>query len=109
LCRHGLRTQNNEFTGSGGVSANNRHAGFVPGYRNCLTGETRISRFADGTPAPVHVLEGLPGEWVDKRDDQGRVLCTVAGVIAGFLRQGRFYTRDQAAGLLGANAVTETG
>jgi hypothetical protein len=95
-----LLRQNHEFAGTAGVSANNRQAGFVPGYRNCLTGETRISRFADGTPAPVHVLEGLPREWVDRRDDQGRVMRTAAGIVAGFLRHGRFYTRDQAAGLL---------
>jgi hypothetical protein len=104
-----LREQNSAFTGSAGVSGANRHAGFVPGYRNCLTGETRISCFADGTPAPVHVLEGLPREWVDQRDEQGRVIRTVAGIVAGFLRQGRFYTRAQAAGLLADTAMNEAG
>ena len=94
-----LDKQNSTYAGTSGVSANNRHAGFVPGYQNRNTGEIRPSCFADGRPAPIHVLDGLPESWVTDRDASGRVTQTVAGVIAGFLRGGRFYSREEAARL----------
>jgi hypothetical protein len=56
-----------------------------------------VSRFANGTPAPIHILDGAPEEWVVARDPSGRVIAVKASVIAGFLHQGRFYTRAQAA------------
>ncbi|MGB5568342.1 MAG: dihydroorotase [Sedimenticolaceae bacterium] len=92
-----LRTQNRAYLGSGGVSQRNRHAGFVPAYKNLQTGEAIVSRFADGRPAPVHVLEGLPDEWVASRDRHGNIRRIFASVIAGFVREGCFYTREAAA------------
>lgn len=71
--------------------------GFVPGYRNDLTGELARSRYADGTPAPLHLLDGLPDHWVAERDALGNVTRARTGIVAGFLRGGRFYTRDEAA------------
>jgi hypothetical protein len=56
-----------------------------------------ISRFANGNPAPIHVLDGLPEDWVIGRDKGGRVMAVKDSVISGFMRQGRFYTRAQAA------------
>ena len=58
-----------------------------------------VSRFANGAPAPVHVLDGLPDAWVSHRDAQGRVVRARCSVIAGFLLGEQFYTREQAAGL----------
>ena len=95
-----LLTQNRAFLGSGGVSQQNRHAGFVPAYKNLQTGVAVISRFADGRPAPVHVLEGLPDEWVASRDRHGNIRRLFASVIAGFVREGSFYTREAAARII---------
>ena len=92
-----LRRQNGEFSGSGGVSAGNRQCGFIPAFCNTRSGRCVRSRFADGTPAPVHTLDGLPGNWIRKRDADGHVTATIATIIAGFPRDGRFYTREEAA------------
>ena len=45
----------------------------------------------------MHLLDGLPEHWVAERDPEGRVTRARTGVVSGFLRDGRFYTRDQAA------------
>jgi hypothetical protein len=72
----------------------------VPGYLDTESGVAVISRFADGRPAPVHVLDGLPEDWVSCRYASGEVAAARAGVIAGFIRGGRFYTREEAARVL---------
>jgi len=92
-----LRTQNRAYLGSGGVSQRNRHAGFIPAYKNLRTGVAIVSQFADGRPAPVHVLEGLPDDWVASRDRHGNIRRIFASVVAGFVREGCFYTREAAA------------
>jgi hypothetical protein len=92
-----LRKQNLAFVGTGGVSEQNRSSGFRPAFYNVAIGQAKLSRFADGRPAPVHLLEGLPDLWVLKRDAQGRVSTLKDTVIAGFIRGGFFYTRAQAA------------
>ncbi len=97
LCGCDLAFQNAAYSGTGGVSRNNRAAGFAAAYRNEATGETVLSRFADGHPAPVHLLEGLPEEWVAGRDEHGVICQVLPVVVAGFTRDGCFYTREQAA------------
>jgi hypothetical protein len=64
------------------------------------SGVAVVSRFADGRPAPIHVLDGLPEGWVRCRNASGQVAMARAGVIAGFIRGGRFYTREEAARML---------
>ena len=92
-----LRKENQVFTGTAGVSQGNRSSGFIPSFYDAETGVVQISRFKDGLPAPIHLLEGLPDEWVSERDPSGRVASLKASVIAGFLYQNSFYTREQAA------------
>jgi hypothetical protein len=99
LSRQRLRAENRVYAGSGGVSQENWHGGFTPAYLDTQTGIALPSRYADGVPAPIHVLDGLPPHWVLDRDARGRVLRVRPGVIAGFLRNGRFYTREEAAAL----------
>ncbi len=96
LSRQLLKRQNLEFAGSTGISQNNRESGFAPAFMDSLSGRTEISRFADGRPAPLHLLDCLPEEWVASRDVNGHVLKLRAGIIAGFLRNGHFFTRDEA-------------
>ena len=95
-----LLQQNETFAGTAGVSENNRHLMVEPGFYHQSTGESCRSRFANGLPAPVHLLDGLPDAWVSKRDSDGRVAEACKEVIAGFLYRGEFYTREQAARLL---------
>lgn len=97
LTAEALRKQSLAFVGTGGVSEQNRSNGFRPAFYDVATRQAELSRFADGRPAPMHLLEGLPDLWVVKRDAQGRVSALKETVIAGFLRGGLFYTREQAA------------
>ena len=105
LCACDLDNQNARYAGTGGVSFNNRRAGFAPAYLNTDTGEMVVSCFADGSPAPVHVLDGLPGDWVAVRGDDGGVSSAVSSVVAGFTRHGVFYTRADAARLVSGSDV----
>jgi len=92
-----LRDQNQEFADTAGVSEGNRNNAFVPAFQNMRNGDCVISRFANGSEAPVHVLDGLPKHWVISRDDNGHVTAVDETVVAGFLHNGRFYTREEAA------------
>jgi len=97
LTAQALRRQNLAFRGTGGVSAGNRCRGFAPAFLDTETGGVYLARFADGRPAPVHLLDGLPGELIVSRDPAGRCRDVKRSVVAGFVRAGRFYTREQAA------------
>lgn len=83
--------------GTGGVSSENRHFGFQPAFKDTETGAVYAARYADGRPAPFHILDGLPDELVVARDRYGRPSQVVGTIIAGFTREARFYTREQAA------------
>ena len=91
-----LHDENRLYANTRGISGNNGSLGFRPGYLNRLSGEWVLSRFSDGKLAPIHVLDGLPESWVDARDANGRVVAARAEVVTGFIRDSRFYTRDEA-------------
>lgn len=91
-----LEAENRQYAGTGGVSENNARARFVPAFRDSRTGKVEISRFGDGRPAPCHLIDGLPDEWVTERDPSGRVVGIKANVISGFVRLGQFFTRQEA-------------
>ncbi|MBK8184575.1 MAG: hypothetical protein IPK63_17540 [Candidatus Competibacteraceae bacterium] len=91
-----LRKDNVIFAGTGGVSQGNRSSGFLPAFYDAESGSVEVARFSNGAPAPIHLLEGLPEAWVKQRRPSGQVIAVKDSVIAGFLRQGRFYTREQA-------------
>ena len=92
-----LRKENLAYEGTGGVSAGNRAARFIPAFCDTATGRVEPSRLADGRLAPMHLLVGLPPEWVIARGDGNEVLALKSTVIAGFLHAGTFYTRAEAA------------
>jgi hypothetical protein len=92
-----LRKENLAFVGTGGVSQQNRSRGFVPAFFDLETGRGEVARFADGRIAPMHLLDGLPAEWVVERSSCGRITAIKESVVAGFIRDGYFYTREQAA------------
>jgi len=92
-----LRRDAAHFQGTGGVSEENYGLGFSPAFFDAETGSVHRSSFADGRPAPFHLLDGLPPELIARRDGRGRVTAVKGSLVSGFLRRGRFYTREQAA------------
>ena len=92
-----LRHENARYRDSGGVSRNNRCAGFAPAFCDSATGRTELSRFASGSPAPCHLIDNLPKDWVVAHDAVGHTVAIKSSVVAGFVRNGRFYTREEAA------------
>ena len=92
-----LHRENRRYAGTLGVSQHNREQGFVPAFRDGASDRVYRSRFADGRPAPFHCLDGLPAGLVARRDADGRVRALKPTVLAGFVRDGCFYTRAQAA------------
>ena len=93
------------FRGSGGVSAENQSFGFKPAFLDTATGITYLASFVDGRPAPFHILDGMPDELVLARDRRGAVSRVVGTVVAGFLKGGVFYTREEAAAASAAEKI----
>src|SRR5580765_6610589 len=97
-----LAQENVRYAGTRGES---RRYGFRPAFMDLETAAVHLARFADGRLAPFHLLDGLPDELVISRDAGGRVAEIRSCVISGFEQQGRFYTRDEAAEALAAEAA----
>jgi hypothetical protein len=81
-----LGSENAMYARTGGVSGRNGHLGFHAAFLDYATMRIYPSRFADGRPAPFHLLDGLPNE-----------IRAKPTVISGFERAGFFYTRRAAA------------
>ncbi len=96
-----LQEENRAYAGTGGVSENNSQARFLPAFRDEITGRVEMARMEDGRGAPMHLLCCLPDEWVVERDAAGQIVGLIDSVIAGFVRDGEFYTREDAARLAG--------
>jgi hypothetical protein len=91
-----LKQETVTHRGTGGISAENRSLGFRPAFMDRETSAVYASCFGDGRPAPFHLIDGLPDELVVARDAVGRVAALKDSVIAGFVRGGRFYSREDA-------------
>lgn len=83
-------TQSRNLRAPGG-----RH-GFAPAYLNLQTGAMVHSTFSNGVEAPVHLLEGLPGDWLDSPATAGSQPVLKEGIIPGYIRDQTFFTREQA-------------
>lgn len=97
MTKQSIELENASFKGTGGVSSENRCSGFCPAFFDTKTQTAYLSRFADGSPAPCHVLDGLPAEVVLARGTQGQVTVVKNSIVSGFLFGDRFYTREDAA------------
>jgi hypothetical protein len=98
-----LQRQNQRFQGTGGRSQENQGRGFRPAFMDTDTLAIYASCFSDGRLAPVHLIEGLPDVLIVARFSSGRVATLKASVIPGFVRENRFYTRDEAAQCVSAD------
>jgi len=92
-----LQQENLQFSGTTGVSANNRGLGFIPAFMDTETGNVYLSCFANGMPAPIHVLAGLPDNLTETHGKSTTALSIKSSVISGFVREETFYSREQAA------------
>jgi len=100
-----LEAENARYLGSGARSEENRSLGFRPAFMDAETGVVYASCFADGRPAPFHLLDGLPDEVVLARHASGGVKAVKPSVVSGFVRERRFLTRDEAASWVGRERV----
>lgn len=101
LTKQSLKAQNQHFSHTAGVSRHNRTRGFLPGFFDQETGSVYPSCKADGSLAPIHMMDGLPESLIIARSASGRVAAIKRSVIAGFIKEDRFYTREQVAHALG--------
>lgn len=92
-----LKEENKQYQGTGGVSVENRGAGFIPAFLDTATGNAYPSRFANGKLAPVHLFDGLPESLVKKSVVTGKIYALKNGLISGFIRGRQFYTRAEVA------------
>jgi hypothetical protein len=102
-----LDQENIRYPGAGGVSQN-CSCGFWPAFLDTQTRAVYPSRFTDGRLAPFHILDGLPDELVLSRNPGGRGAIVKASVVSGFIRDGFFYSRDQAAAHAATMLATES-
>lgn len=80
---------------TGGAIFNAAGFGFMPVFKDIHTNETHLSSYKNGEPSAVHILDGLPDYWVAEWGQDGRATALMPGVIAGFMRSGRFYTLNE--------------
>jgi|GEM_PF-474459 len=92
-----LKNENRAYYGSAGVSDGCREACFRPAFRDQETGRVYLSRYPNGHVAAFHTLEGLPDEMIAARYTNGNVAKAKNTLISGFLKDGTFYTRQEAA------------
>lgn len=91
-----IRRENHAYRGTMGASQENFSAGFRPAFRDTATGRVEYARFQSGHVAPVHLIEGLPRDWAISVSPDGQVMDIKDGIIAGFIKDDRFFTRDEA-------------
>ncbi len=92
-----LKQETEIFRGTGGTSEKSESHGFKPAFLDTQTGNIYLCCYADGTPAAMHLLDGLPTELVLTRSSSGRVMAAKGTLISGFVKNERFYTREEAA------------
>ena len=94
-----LQLENLAFAGTAGVSRNSRASGFAPAFLDKKTGLIEIARLENGQPSPTHIIRWLPSSWAGSLASDGSVKSLKPGIIAGFVRDGVFFTREQTAEL----------
>lgn len=92
-----LQVENQRFRGTGGRSEENHGLGFRPAFMDTDTHAVYASCFVDGRTTAFHLIDGLPDAVIVGRNSLGSAATIKASVVSGFVRQGRFYSRDEAA------------
>lgn len=81
------------------IPALKRFSAILPAFRNTTTGETHLSCDGDGVPAPVHMIENLPRNWLKCNVDQTRCILR-ENVEKGYVVLGHFFNQEDASSLL---------
>lgn len=97
LDHRALERQTRAYERTGGTSRVSKELGFRPAFKDAETSKVYLSKDRHGRCACVHLLDGLPDDVVLARGKDGRVSAVKGSLVAGFVKDGRFYDRDQAA------------
>ena len=97
LTKRLLWKESGTFIGTGGTSSENCQSGFRPAFLDSQTGVVYPCCHEDGRPAAMHLFDGLPPELVVRRSPSGRATAVRGSLVAGFVQEGRFFTRAEAA------------
>jgi hypothetical protein len=84
-----------------------RGYGFVPAFKDCNDGCVYLSRNANGTPEPIHKVDGIPNHLIVCLDLYGKKKKLKESVIVGFVRDNHFFSRSQAAILILVDSLAE--
>lgn len=95
-----LELETELYEDCGATSPNCRPYGFRPAFYDTQSRTIHMSRFSDGRLAPIHLLDGLPEQFVLARDPAGRIEAVKETIVSGFEMYGRFYTRDEVSTLI---------
>ena len=87
--------QQGAFSQLGGAVFRDASFGFMPAFKDSHTNETHLSVYRTGELAVIHILDGLPNYWVAEWGEDGRPTSLKAGIIAGFVRYGEFFTLSE--------------
>ena len=71
-------------------------SGFRPACLDKATGRVEVARLRNGKPAPAHLIAWLPRQWAAAMQADGSIVRVREGIIAGYVRDGVFLTREQA-------------
>jgi len=92
-----------QFKGTGGISSENK---LTAGFRHKKTGEIFEAKDETGRNTSIHLLGGIPAKYVTEVDPRDGVTIAVSGDIeAGFIKDGKFLTREEAAQLTRPDAA----
>lgn len=69
---------------------------FAPAFKDGETGKVYPAVMASGKPSGTHSYEFLPEDVVTQRDANGEVAEVKSSLEPGFVKDGKFYTRDEA-------------
>ena len=90
-----LEKQESTYRKISGMNMSDLCVGFIPAFRDMDTHETHLSVTQEGNISPIHLIEGLPLEWVTEWDIAGHAKTLKRSVIAGFFRGDQFFTLEQ--------------
>ena len=95
--QHAVTAESQPYNGTCGESVVACQHQFIPAFCNSADGRVELARLPNGKPAPMHLISALPQAWAARCDNDGNVLELIDSIVAGFVKNGRFYTREQAA------------
>ena len=92
-----VKAASQPYLGTCGESIEATRCQFLPAFIDREDGRVELARMVDGRLAPMHLICHLPVEWALQCDAQGHVIELKETIEAGFVREGRYFTRAQAA------------